>query len=172
MSKSMQSRKRTQKKSASKLPVAAKNTFRLAIEKVDDIKSAYRNGLQALVKADLEKIKVKEARKIEGSVDIDTSTRKLYPNDARWDYVISYAGLAYFVEVHPATNGEVKTMMAKKQWLQNWLKQKATTLNEYPSAKPRFYWLQSGKCGILKTSPEYKLAAMAGILPRAGLSLG
>ena len=56
-------------------------------------------------------------RFIDRSVDIDDCTRKLYPNGNRWDYVISYRGKAYYLEVHPATAEKVKEVIAKKQWL-------------------------------------------------------
>ena len=148
-----------------------KNLFQQAVEKVDDIKNAYRAGLHALAPADQPRILIASPRKLEGSVDIDSTTCAKYPNDTRWDYVIAYSGLAYYVEVHPATNGEVKVMKSKKLWLQQWLKDKAEALNTYPSAKPRMYWIQSGKCGLLKTSPEYKQAAVAGLIPQPNLSL-
>lgn len=117
-------------------------------------------------------ISVKETRKLDGSVDIDACTHDKYPDEHRWDYVLSYDEHAFFVEVHPATGGTVKEMEAKLSWLKRWLKQKAGSLDAYPSSKPRFTWVSSGKCGLLKSSPEYRCAAMLGLLPVKMMVLG
>lgn len=166
----MVSMNKNRRKNNPKLSVASKNEFQKTVEKVVDIKTAYKSGLQALgTNASL--ISIKNTRNLEGSVDIDSTTATLYPNDNRWDYVFSYERKAYYVEVHPAYTGEVKKVVAKRTWLLNWLVTKAAELNSYQSASPRFYWIQSGKCAILPNSPEYKQAAAAGLVPRSGLSI-
>jgi len=147
------------------------NQFQITVQSVPDISKAYNPGLQALGSY-ASYVKTKDTRNIEGSVDIDSAVQHLYPDSNRWDYVVSYGGCAYYIEVHPATDGEVKKVIAKRDWLIGWLKSKAVKLNGYPSAKPMFYWIQSGKCGITKNSIEYKKAAMAGMLPKPVLSLG
>lgn len=161
---------RNRRKNKPRVPTASKNAFQETVEKVEDIKTAYKSGLQALG-ADASLINVEKTRNLDGSVDVDSTTEALYPDDNRWDYVFSYEGKAYYVEVHPAYTGEVKKVVAKKTWLLNWLVTKAMALNSYPSASPRLYWIQSGKCAILPNSPEYKQAAAAGLIPRSGLSI-
>lgn len=42
--------------------------------------------------------------KLEGSVDIDKATAKIYPNDNRWDYALSYDGEEFFIVVHTGSN--------------------------------------------------------------------
>lgn len=146
------------------------NNFETTVVAIPDIADGYRKGLGALG-ADSSVVSVKSPKMIDGSVNIDNCTQKLYPNDNRWDYVLSYKGKAYFVEVHPATEGEVKVMEAKLNWLKKWLKQKARLLDDYPKGTPRFTWVHSGKCGIAKTSKEYKKAAMLGLVLKNRLSL-
>ncbi len=148
-----------------------KNLFQQTIEGVVDVQHAYHSGLSALKQFDALKVTIDSPRLLDGSVDIDSSTKSKYPDAKRWDYVLSFAGKAFYVEVHPATNGEVKEIKAKKAWLEQWLREKASALNDYPSAVPRYYWIQSGKCGILKNSPEYFCAAKEGLLPQSRLVL-
>lgn len=146
------------------------NDFEKVVIAVADIAMGFRQGLQALGNNSVF-VNVTESRLLDGSTDIDTCTRNLYPNAHRWDYVISYKGKAYYLEVHPATGGTVKEMESKITWLKCWLKQKATALDAYPSGVPRFSWVHSGKCGLSKTSTEYRRAAMIGLIPARMLNL-
>ena len=147
------------------------NKFEAVVKTVKDISTGYKSGLGALG-ADSRYIAAKETRKLDGSVDIDACTHDKYPDANRWDYVLSYEGRAFFVEVHPATGGTVKEMEAKLGWLKRWLRQQAGSLDAYPSGKPRFTWVSSGKCGLLKSSPEYRRAAVLGLLPVRMMVLG
>lgn len=140
------------------------SSFEAVVKTVPDISNGYKSGLGALG-ANSRYVSVKDTRKLDGSVDIDACTHSKYPDEHRWDYVFSYGERAFFVEVHPATGGSVKEMKAKLEWLQTWLKQQAKPLDDYSSGKPRFSWISSGKCGLLKSSPEYRRAAMLGLLP-------
>jgi len=140
------------------------NSFEAAVSSVGDLLDGFCPGLRALG-ANSRYILAKETRKVDGSVDIDACTHDKYPDDHRWDYVLSYDGKAYFVEIHPATGGKVKEMEAKLIWLKRWLKQQAEALDVYPAGTPRFTWVRSGKCGLLKSSPEYRKAATLGLVP-------
>lgn len=147
------------------------NKFEQTVSVVSDIAGGYRRGLGALSGAYSKYVGAADNRMIDGSVDIDNCTKNKYPSANRWDYVISYSGKAYYLEVHPATEGTVKEMEAKLKWLKDWLKSKAIALDEYPSGKPRFTWVHSGKCGLSKTSSEFKKAAMLGLILSNGLKL-
>lgn len=141
------------------------NKFERIVVQVPDIVGGYSQGLKALVGKYSQYVAVADSRSIDGSVDIDACTEDKYPAENRWDYVISYQGRAYYLEIHPATNGSVKEVEAKLKWLKNWLSQKAVALNGYPSGMPRFTWVHSGKCGLSKTSTEYKRASILGMAP-------
>lgn len=129
-------------------------TFQIAVANTSDIKIGFCNGLQAL-KGNSRFITVSKPRLLEGSVDIDHCTKNLYPNDARWDYVVGYDGKTYFLEIHPANSSDIKEVIKKAQWLDNWLNSKATHLKSI-AANNAYYWIASGKFNILKNSPQYR----------------
>lgn len=146
------------------------NVFREAVEATADIAAAYKSGLQALKRADAGKVTASDTRKIDGSVDIDSAVKALYPDDNRWDYAIGYDSKVCYVEVHPAFTSEIDTMLKKLTWLKGWLKDKAPKLNEMQKMSPAYVWVQSGKCAILPTSGQAKKLAQTG-LPRPSLKL-
>ena len=136
------------------------NKFKEAVEATPDIKGGFCNGLQALGKNSI-RVKTSNTLLLNGSVDIDACTKELYPNEARWDYVVGFDSHAYFLEIHPAITGEVESMIKKKQWLDSWLNEKAPTLKKL--AVNVFYWIPSGRCKILKTSKQYRKLAESNI---------
>lgn len=136
-------------------------TFKQAVENTPEIKSGFRNGLQALGTKS-KQVSATDTKKVEGSVDIDACTQALYPNDARWDYVIGYDGKVYFIEIHPANTSNVKDMIKKAEWLTKWLTQKAPLL-KLLAANSTFYWKASGKQCILPNSPQYRKLAQSKI---------
>lgn len=109
---------------------------------------------------------------LQGSLDIDTCTSRIYPNDHRWDYAFAYKGEVFFIEVHSANTGETSTVIKKLKWLKGWLHHKAPKINSLkaPSKKP-FYWIQSKNFAILKTSPQYRATIKEGLLPISKLKL-
>lgn len=127
--------------------------FKEAICATPDVSSGFCNGIQALG-SNARFVKVSDTRKIEGSVDIDSCTKTLYPSASRWDYVVGYDSAAYYLEVHPASTGDVDAMCKKAMWLKNWLSAKATLLKDI--SKFPLYWVPSGRCKILKTSPQFR----------------
>lgn len=122
----------------------AKNSFQKAIENTPDVQHGYREGLQAIEKADKQAVMVKDARKLEGSLNIDKETKNLYPNDSRWDYAISYDGKVHYVEVHPANTSNIEEMIKKKVWLVKWLKENAPSINALKAGSPKFQWAATG----------------------------
>lgn len=145
------------------------NPFKDAIAKCDEIKRCFRPGLTALG-VNSTSIKVKDTKKINGSVDIDASVKLLRPHEARWDYAFGYKGKAYFVEVHPADTKNVDEMIKKVVWLKNWLLSVARDLNTLHECGI-FHWIPSGRVKILKTSPQYKKIASNNLLITKTLNL-
>jgi hypothetical protein len=145
------------------------NFFREVIEKTPDVKSGYQIGLSAL-RDYKRKINVQVTSKIAGSLDIDETTKKIYPNSNRWDCAIGYDGKIYFIEIHSATGKEVKVVVAKLNWLKAWLVNKAPALDRLKADKP-FRWIQSGNFQIPKDSKHYRIAAQNGILPQSYANL-
>lgn len=100
------------------------------------------------------------------------------PDDSRWDYGIGYRNgnreLALWIEVHSAQTSEVRAVLNKLRWLKDWLAGEGEPfgrLTETKGTLPAFVWLASGAFRLPKTTPQYRLAATAGIVPRKRLNL-
>lgn len=143
-------------------------SFKEAIFATPLLKSAYRNGLQALGNYS-NKVRPSDTKKCEGSVDIDSAVKAIYPNDSRWDYVIGYDGITYFIEVHSADTSEIASVLKKFRWLKDFLVTDAPELNQ--QQKKRFYWISSGGNNILRGSPQARKLALSGITLDRQLSL-
>ncbi len=83
---------------------------------------------------------VKDARRLDGSLNIDEETKMLYPNESRWDYAVGYDGKVYYVEVHPANTSNVEEVIKKKLWLDKWLKEKAPSMSALKAGSPKYQW--------------------------------
>lgn len=134
-----------------------KNVFKEAVLATSDVSLGYRNGLQAM-NSNSSMLKVSNTRNLQGSVDIDDCTKKLYPDKARWDYAIGYNDKAYFVEVHPANTSNITEVVNKAAWLKNWLKGSALELDKLRT--DALYWIPTGKVSILTNSPQYRQLAL------------
>lgn len=149
----------------------AANKFKTAVENTKHINKSYCNGLKALGDYS-KKIELGDTTSCEGSVDIDSAVRALYPQSNRWDYCFGYCGEIFFVEVHSANTSEVTTVLKKLQWLKDWLQAHATEINNLKAkSKTPYYWIQSKGFDIPKTSPQYRLAVTNKIKPVAKLVL-
>jgi len=136
-------------------PSTPPSKFQLAVDK--DLPGAYCSGLGAIKGSDRNKFDfLKDTRKINGSADIDTTVKKQFPTDNRWDYVVGYNEKAYFFEVHPMTEGEVATLIAKKDWLEGLLTSKVKNINKLKQTP--FFWLPTDSgCAIPPRSRKTKM---------------
>lgn len=140
-------------------------TFKEAVEATPDVSTGYREGIEAFGEYKA-KIKVPDSKKIDGSLDIDAMTAKLYPDSNRWDYAICYDGEVFYIEVHSATTSEVSKMIQKLQWLKSWLIKKAPEINKLTTTtRQPYYWVQSSGCNIPKHMPQYKKIVQNKIRP-------
>jgi hypothetical protein len=109
-----------------------------------------------------------------GSVDLDTAKKTVEPNSSRWDYGIGCKPdtmeLAIWVEVHPASTGEVGAIINKLEWLKTWLKQdqqtdlyKLTRAAQQANIAP-FIWVHTNSgVDIREGSPQEKRLQASGI---------
>lgn len=134
-------------------------SFKEAIKNTPLLEKAFKNGLQALG-SNSSKVKPTDTKKCEGSVDIDTAVKSIYPNASRWDYALGYDGTTHFIEVHTAKTDEVKPVLNKYQWMKDFLNTDAPELNKEPK---RFHWIASGGNRILKGSVQARKLAQSGI---------
>lgn len=142
-----------------------KLAFKEAIESTPDVASGYREGLEAFGEYK-SKIKVPDLDKLDGSLDIDATTVRIYPTDNRWDYALCYDNEVFYIEIHSAITSEVSKMIKKLQWLKTWLTTKAPEINKLTTkTRQPYYWVQSSKCDIPKHMPQYKTVVQNKILP-------
>lgn len=140
-------------------------TFKDAVAATPDVKDGYCIGLTAFGNY-ASKIKVPEQSQIDGSLDIDSTTRELYPNECRWDYALGYNGEVFYIEIHSAITSEVAKMLKKLEWIKTWLPQKAPLINRLTTKnKSAFFWVQSSNFNIPKHTTQYKMIVQKKILP-------
>lgn len=142
-------------------------SFQKAIENTPLLKNSFKNGLQAL-SSNSNKVKPLDTKKCEGSVDIDTTVKSIYPNASRWDYAVGYDGKTYFIEVHSAKTDEVNCFLNKLQWLKDFLIKDAPELNQEPKS---FHWIASNGNHILSGSSQARKLAQKGITVDKQLTL-
>jgi hypothetical protein len=145
-------------------------TFQQAIEQTPDVAVGFKFGLEALGNHRT-KILLTNEQFLNGSIDIDTCTKKKYPDANRWDYALSYNELVYFVEIHPAKTSEVSIVLKKQKWLKDWLNNNAPLINQLKKAQPAYYWISTKNIKILKTSPQYRQLTLANLQPKNQLAL-
>ncbi len=145
-------------------PQVSKCAFQVAVENTEEVKNGFCVGKQAIKNVDRSKIAATDNKKLQGSLDIDTLVKALYPREPRWDYALSYDNKIYFVEIHPAETSQVDRLVSKVNWLKNWLKTQAPEINKLPKAEYPYTWVQSGRYAILPTSKEKMKLSVAGII--------
>lgn len=142
-----------------------RRAFRAATEACAALRSHFRSGLQALEETDRKRLRARDTRRLTGSVNVESALADGLPNARRWDYGIGYQpssaadDVVHWVEVHPATEGEVKAIEGKLEWLKEWIGANARAL---AAMDRRFVWVSSGKTRLAPTSPGLKRLAQKG----------
>jgi hypothetical protein len=147
-----------------------KLSFEEVVKATSDISDCFQKGLKAFGKNST-KIKLNDNKQCEGSVDIDTCVTAKYPNDSRWDYMFSYMGSVYFVEIHSADTSEVSVVLKKLKWLKDWLKTQAPEIEKLRAKENAFFWIQSKRYNILPNSKQARQLAQEGLKPISELKL-
>ena len=145
-------------------------TFASAIAACRTIANHYRHGLQAVPKRDRRRLQVAHPRRVAGSIALDDALRPSLPTSPRWDYGVGYirsGGMQFvhWIEVHPGTQGEIKSMEAKLRWLRSWLASEATHLEQLPRC---FVWVSSGRTSLSPQAPGRKQLAQLGLIHVGG----
>lgn len=141
-------------------------TFKEAVEGTHHLKKAYCAGLQALRAEDKPHVEAADTRKLTGSVDIDKANLKADPCGNRWDFAIAYqhvnrnTEVIYWVELHSASDSQVKVVIKKARWLLNWFKKKGKCLAEF---EKDIVWVSSGTTTFTLSSPQKKQMAQVGL---------
>jgi hypothetical protein len=140
----------------------------------EPVASTLRNGKQALGN-NAACLTCDNTRRFVGSLELDSALRATYPNANRWDYGVGFAQsrlkeVALWIEIHPASEGEVDVMISKLNWLKGWLRGSAPALNrltQRTDGSRAFYWVASAGVSMTPKSRKAKLLQQAGLdLPR------
>lgn len=102
------------------------------------------NGVGAIAGAHRNLIAAPERARVGDSMDLDSALEAAFPNQNRWDYVLSVpdAGLLVGVEPHTSADHEISVVIKKKQ-------RALEHLREHLQPKygvTRWYWATSGRC--------------------------
>jgi len=105
-------------------------------------------------------------RKATASVNLDAALQKSAPNAPRWDYGIEAMdgsqSTCVWIEVHPATSSEVKTVLEKLRWLRGWLSQSSTCR----ALTHEFYWVATAAGVRIDTARQRQLATAGLKMPK------
>jgi hypothetical protein len=142
--------------------------FKQVVEAVPRLRGAYRPGLQAVKGEYRERIQCNDTRRLAGSLDLDSSLQNGLPNAPRWDYgigvrVSQHPDRCHWVEVHPATEGDVKDVLKKHDWLKTWLAQHAPGLLGMTATEQGYVWIATKAIGFRQGSPKAKQLGAVGI---------
>lgn len=146
-------------------------SFRKAVQSTPNLNNAWRKGLGALQSPDKKRIRTSDPRRLLGSVDIDTALQAAEPNASRWDYAIGFepgrphTPRIYWVEVHPATDGEIPTVLKKLDWLKGWLGNDGSALDRF---EREVVWVASGRTAFTQHARQCKRLAQQGIRHAGG----
>lgn len=113
-------------------------------------------GLNALQKRDKKLIQCKASPNSLSSVDLDAGLTRIFPEEPRWDYGVACNQpmlCVVWIEVHPATSGEVRKVERKLKWLRSFIRKHLSELNLAPQ---KFYWIASGRIQIPRHTPQYR----------------
>lgn len=141
-------------------------TFLEAVAATPSVRDHYRGGLQALPAGDAARIQCAATRRLTGSINLDAALRQQQPNANRWDFGIGHrrndAEVAIWVEVHPASSTSIATLLAKLEWLKDWLATEAQELRRLTQGD--YHWISTdATIAITPNSRQAKQLAAVGL---------
>jgi len=144
-------------------------TFKDAIDQTPYLKGQWQPGLGALRSQDRNHIQPETPRKLTGSVDIDNALKSLkaHAQANRWDFAIGFKHdnrtneLIYWVETHSGSDNQIRVMLAKLEWLKNWLKSEGKLLAQFECD---FVWVPSGRTRFTQGSQQVRVLAQKGLI--------
>jgi len=146
-------------------------SFKKAVKKTHLLENAFEKGLGALRPEDKPHIQAEDTRKLIGSVDIDKAYTSEDPNGNRWDFAIGYkhsnrkADFVYWVELHTASDSQIKVVIKKARWLLNWFKSCGKELAKFDR---EIVWVSSGSTRLTPSASQSKQLAQSGLKQTGG----
>lgn len=144
----------------------SQNDFREKVESIPALDGYWKEGLQALRPEDKPHIEAENPRQLRGSVDVDKAYQKRAPQDNRWDFAIAYQHsnrkdeVVYWVELHTASDSQIKVVIKKAKWLLEWLRNEGKPLSNFENS---LVWVASGPTSFTRSSQQMKQIAQAGL---------
>lgn len=139
-------------------------SFKAAVEATAGLKGRYKAGLQAMSEGDRGRLDVTDTRRLCGSVNLDAALRTgARANEHVSDYCVCHTAgspKVHWIEVHPASNHGVTELLAKLEWLKQWLAADGSRLEPLTVA---YVWISSGKTTFTKTAPNARRLAQSGV---------
>lgn len=134
-----------------------------------ELKACLKNGSSVISSTNKGKFTFNSS--VKGSIDLDKCFKTSYPSENRWDYLIMTASQTegYFVEIHPASTGEVDKIIKKKEWLKNRII--ANYFSSIRNQKYKIVWLATGSVHITRGSSQARKCAQAGLNPVKHLTI-
>ena len=95
------------------------------------------------------------------SIDLDAATSVLFPNEHRWDYIVSVPHKSELVgiEPHSATDGEIRVVTAKKRQAADFLRDHLLPHHRIS----KWLWVSHGKVGFSKMERARRILDQNGI---------
>jgi hypothetical protein len=124
----------------------AEVTLRLSLVAESRLMQDVKDGVGAMLSSDRSLIHTDDRPKVADSLDLDSATEEAFPNDHRWDYILSLPGASKLVGLEPHTAGdhEVRVVIRKKQNAQAFLRDHLR-----PGRYVReWYWVTAGRVGF------------------------
>lgn len=120
-----------------------------------------KNGLGALKAKDLQLILAAARNQVNDSLDLDSATVELFPNNHRWDYILSAAPTRELVglEPHPASDGEVQEVIQKKLRASAYLRDHLAARSKVA----KWLWVTRGRVGFSQMERARRILDQNGI---------
>ena len=132
-----------------------------AIHTNSKLQDAIKPELKALLRKDVNLIH-KDARNLVGdSLDLDAATREEFPEDNRWDYLLSIPEMGKIVglEPHSAKDDQVGVVIKKKKNAETYLR------SHFKSGVKvsNWFWVSHGKVSFSRMDPVRRRLDQNGI---------
>ncbi len=119
------------------------------------------NGLSGVASSDRALIAASLRTRVGDSIDLDEATRVEYPEDNRWDYLLSVPGegLLVGVEPHSGKDSEISVVIAKKRHARDYLRNHLVDGHRIS----RWFWVSRGAVGFSRMEPAIRRLDQNGI---------
>jgi len=143
-------------------------TFEDAVKKIPGLEKSFCSELLALKRIHRKMIICSRPGIVSGSIDLDSSLERKFPDACRWDYGIGVnlrgnPERIDWIEIHSANSDHnISEMFKKVEWLIGWINEYARVLLFFQSR--RFVWIASGSISFQAGSPQRRRIAQKGLI--------